>query len=679
MKKVYLLVQLLVFVIYADAQVLYSTTQEGGDSWGTIFSYDINTETASIVYNFDRDFSYEPFTPLLQTSDNKLYGLSQPNGTLFSFNPANGEFLNLFRHNDYFSSSGNLIEASDGNMYVTASNASGSAGALFLCDFIDSMYKSVLDFGGEKGSVPSKGLVEINGKLYGTTKLGGEFNKGTIFSFDLSTLIYRKLHDFTGYDGVGGYDLIVGRDGKLYGSAMGGIYERGVLFSFDIQTFEYIKLLDIFSTTSPSQKLLQAYDGKIYGLGLTLDGTSSTTIFSYDISNNAFRLEQKFLSHHGDDGNPMEGLMEASDGMLYGILPRSGLGGGMAFRFDPVTKIVDTIINFPIFGVAVPSGPFTEYCSRKTYYFDTDGDGFGDPANHISSCSATPPTGYVINNNDCDDTKLLYADNDGDGYGAGSPVACGVPNNSDCDDNNRDVNPGAVEICDNGIDDNCNGRIDEGCAIPEDIKVSIDNSIGYEGNRGLHYMNFKVRLNKRTKKSVWITFHTENGTATAGSDYQTQIGSVVIRAGEKSTRIKVAVIGDTVPEPDETFLVRLTGAVNAGIENATATGTIVNDDGATLSRSTEHLKSNTVTAKALEVMPNPARNIAKIKLTGYSGTVQVHLTSFDGRLLTQEKILTYGKTTEYQINVSDYASGIYLLTVIDENGDKRSLKLIVAK
>ena len=68
----------------------------------------------------------------------------------------------------------------------------------------------------------------------------------------------------------------------------------------------------------------------------------------------------------------------------------------------------------------------------------------------------------------CASTKLWYADADGDGYGSGlDPVeACAQPagylaDAGDCDDADPNVHPGAAEICD-GIDQNCNGEIDEG-------------------------------------------------------------------------------------------------------------------------------------------------------------------------------------------------------------------------
>ena len=59
-----------------------------------------------------------------------------------------------------------------------------------------------------------------------------------------------------------------------------------------------------------------------------------------------------------------------------------------------------------------------------------------------------------------------YADNDNDGFGAGAqlttcPTGNWVSNNYDCNDNNPAINPAIIEICGNGIDDNCNGIVDE--------------------------------------------------------------------------------------------------------------------------------------------------------------------------------------------------------------------------
>jgi hypothetical protein len=63
-----------------------------------------------------------------------------------------------------------------------------------------------------------------------------------------------------------------------------------------------------------------------------------------------------------------------------------------------------------------------------------------------------------------------FLDSDGDGYGTPDSqilAICAAPeystNNDDCDDNNSEINPSAVEVCGNNLDDNCDGEIDEGC------------------------------------------------------------------------------------------------------------------------------------------------------------------------------------------------------------------------
>lgn len=96
---------------------------------------------------------------------------------------------------------------------------------------------------------------------------------------------------------------------------------------------------------------------------------------------------------------------------------------------------------------------------KSGWFKDMDGDGFGN--NTDSVLAYFMPEGYAPVNGDCDDTRMLYADGDGDTYGAGSPVACGVTNYTDCNDNNAAINPEASEVC-NGIDDDCDGSTDEG-------------------------------------------------------------------------------------------------------------------------------------------------------------------------------------------------------------------------
>ena len=125
------------------------------------------------------------------------------------------------------------------------------------------------------------------------------------------------------------------------------------------------------------------------------------------------------------------------------------------------------------------------------FYADADGDGFG-AGSLVSVCAvdaSTPPTGYSLNNTDCNDsnaamhaTYQFYIDADGDGYGFGALVStCAVnastapagysTNATDCNDAVAAVNPGHVEVLYNGIDDNCDGQLDEGFQLTTSLQT----------------------------------------------------------------------------------------------------------------------------------------------------------------------------------------------------------------
>jgi hypothetical protein len=141
------------------------------------------------------------------------------------------------------------------------------------------------------------------------------------------------------------------------------------------------------------------------------------------------------------------------------------------------------------------SGTIDDGLVFDTYYADNDGDTYGDANNSIYECSQ--PSGYVTNNTDCNDNSSnqnaasteicngedddcdgtidnglifldFYSDIDGDGFGSGdvtsscTDLGAGyTDNNTDCDDTNGGVYPGAEELC-NSIDDNCDGLTDDG-------------------------------------------------------------------------------------------------------------------------------------------------------------------------------------------------------------------------
>lgn len=99
-----------------------------------------------------------------------------------------------------------------------------------------------------------------------------------------------------------------------------------------------------------------------------------------------------------------------------------------------------------------------------------------------------------------------------------------------------------------------------------------------EGNRGQRAFTFHVTLLPASASAVTVDYATADGSAVAGSDYTATSGTLTFAAGQTSQPLAVAVLGDTMSEPHETFTVQLRGAVGATIFAAQGLGTIRNDD-----------------------------------------------------------------------------------------------------
>ena len=115
-------------------------------------------------------------------------------------------------------------------------------------------------------------------------------------------------------------------------------------------------------------------------------------------------------------------------------------------------------------------------------------------------------------------------------------------------------------------------------AAPASPTLSINNVTASESNSSTKTFIFTVTLAPAATKTVTVRYATANGTATAGSDYSSKAGTLTFAPGVTSQTIPVTVNGDTTREANETFTVKLSGATNATLGIATATGTIQNDD-----------------------------------------------------------------------------------------------------
>ena len=87
-----------------------------------------------------------------------------------------------------------------------------------------------------------------------------------------------------------------------------------------------------------------------------------------------------------------------------------------------------------------------------------------------------------------------------------------------------------------------------------------------EGDAGTTDAVFTVRLSRANARRISLRFATADGSARAGADYVPTKGVVVFPPGQTSKKLAVQVIGDTVPEPEETFFLNLSRARGARIK-----------------------------------------------------------------------------------------------------------------
>jgi PKD repeat protein len=353
-----------------------------------------------------------------------------------------------------------------------------------------------------------------------------------------------------------------------------------------------------------------------------------------------------------------------------------------------------------------------------TYYADSDGDGFGDP--NVSTEACDQPEGYVANSNDCDDSdaginpeatelcdgidnncngsidegfslNTYYADDDGDTYGdpENSVQACQQPSgyvldNTDCDDNDASVNPAATEVCFDGIDNNCDGTVDEGCggplycepdninSIPDYIQTFTLNGEGMGTSGGLGYLLIDYTLvalvpgssssvfldpfgdKNRNFWRIWLDFNRDG-------DFDDSDETLLIANNQKgpfttSIQIPTYATGQT-----RMRLTMKTGKTPSSCDD-NFDGEVVDylvDFGSGKSGQVD--LSNSMINKSFRVYPNPTSDLLFIDINNWKNANRIRLIELTGKTLIDRMI----DSNLVDIDLSQYPKGIYFLELSD--------------
>jgi len=388
---------------------------------------------------------------------------------------------------------------------------------------------------------------------------------------------------------------------------------------------------------------------------------------------------------------------------------------------------------------------------KTTFYLDIDHDGYGNPYIFTQACSA--PLGYVANNTDCNDLlsfvhpganevcnsiddncngqidegvgTTYYADADHDGYGNPnvSVQACSKPfgyvsNNTDCDDTKSSVHPGAKDLC-NGIDDNCNGQIDEN-AITASITPSgtvsycdgsnITLTANSGSNLSYQWQKNSVNISGATKKtyttSVGASYtvkesNTYSCSSTSAATIVNKVskpaatitalgslnichtGSVVLQAntGTGLTYQWLKSNSNILGATNSSYTATVQGTYKVVVTNSTGCSKTSSGVSVTKSCREGDDTDDELAAGELNIYPNPTteRFIVDLHLANdVNKEVTIQIYNSLGQLVQEEKTMSVDGTVNKEIHFTNEApAGSYLVRVIA--GDELFTKQLVVQ
>ncbi len=331
---------------------LYGTTPFGGSNgFGTIFRIGRDGKDLSILKQLSfTNSGATPYAGLIEGKDGFLYGTTFSGGarglgTLYKVSKDGLDYTLLKSFGTSFGDGtypkAGLVESFNGFLYgTTTQGGSFGLGTVFRLSRDGSNFSVIRHFhGGENdGDTPNSALVEgpnLEGFLYGTTYSGGSNEVGTVYRINTNGSVFKVLLSPSFNPGspelIEGGVIVSKTDGLLYGvSRYGGTNDVGTVFRLGRTGggFSIIRHFALFDDAKyPGSELLEASDGLLYGV--TPEGGTngnSGTVFKLNRTTGDYSVVKHFGAFSGDGIEPRAGLIEITNA-LFGVTVRGGLSG----------------------------------------------------------------------------------------------------------------------------------------------------------------------------------------------------------------------------------------------------------------------------------------------------------------------------------------------------------------
>jgi len=196
-------------IFHSDGKLYGMTTSGGLYGAGVIYSFDVTNNIYTDVLDFDGSNGSNPKGSLVEGTDGTLYGMTSSGGAnsagvLFSYNPSEAGFNKLFDFSAATGSipQGTLTVGSDGKLYgMTSAGGINSLGVLFSYNPVNGIYTNLFNFNQADGATPLGSIMQSGNILCGATSAGGDYGLGVMFNFDMTNSTYTNVLNFNGSNG----------------------------------------------------------------------------------------------------------------------------------------------------------------------------------------------------------------------------------------------------------------------------------------------------------------------------------------------------------------------------------------------------------------------------------------------------------------------------------------------